>query len=590
MKIPILLLNGMFAIVIAASAATDQATSALAHFSGPDFAGGAKDLFGSSFDGEQVNYIYAAPTGEHSTMRVGFEVATIPPVPLFAHLKARDDDGPGSCAIAIELNGKVLFEGANPFPQTSFETRKFSLPEGLLRKGANTLVIACREKQGAVGMPPWFQVAAVVIGPEKFLITPDPRKDFHVVLPEAKRPFPEPLPAGGEPGFKWRGTKGWMWTTRQTMAELPVLARFKMNFFMNCYGSMCDLEHYPWGNPECNRWWEPLPPEKKLAYEEIVRECRRLGIQYCFSMNPNLCSKRFINDGDPQSVDQLYQHYAWMQGLGVRWFNISLDDITQGINASGQAKVVNEILRRLRVKDPGVQMIFCPTFYWGDGTEKDQQPYLEILAAELDKEVYFFWTGDAVVGKISRKGADTFRRISGHRLFLWDNYPVNDNTPTMHLGPVIDRDSDLGEIVDGYMGNPLCKQNEANRLPLATCADYSWNPAAYDPARSIGQAILHLADTRPQQEALKDLVESYPGMLICARPSTGFNAVQEQYARITVVPHSRQAALAFIERMEGLSNRLKEEFPRSYEPARRTLDDDIRQMRQKFAAKYDGGL
>ena len=476
--------------------------------------------------------------------------------------------------------------GAQPVLPRKFETRKFAIPEGALQAGQNTLVIACREKEGKAGMPPWFQVAAVVVAPENYIIRRDLHKDFWVTLPAEKRPFPEPLPEGKQPGFKFRGTKGWMWTPEQTMAEIPVLAAYQMNFFMNCYGSMCDLEHYKWGDSNCNRWWEPLPPEKKKAYEEIVRECQKHNIHYCFSMNPNLCSKRFVNDGSPESVDLLFQHYAWMQGLGVKWFNISLDDITQGVNASAQARVVNEIFHRLRAKDPEAQMIFCPTFYWGDGTGKEQQPYLETLARELDKDVYLFWTGNAVVGEITRKGADTFRRIGGHRMFLWDNYPVNDNNPTMHLGPVTDRDPDLCEVVDGYMGNPLCKQNEINRVPLLTCLDYAWNPAAYDPSRSVGQAILHLADTAPQRAVVKDLVEAYPGMLIYGNGNTGFNAVQEQFARISAMPHSRQAALAYIEHLQQLSDRLKQQYPDRYQPEKQTLDNDIQSLKKKFTAKY----
>ena len=196
-----------------------------------------------------------------------------------------------------------------------------------------------------------------------------------------------------------------------------------------------------------------------------------------------------VNDDSPESLEQLFKHYAWMQGLGVKWFNISLDDATQGVNASTQAKVVNEVLRRLRAKDAEAQMIFCPTFYWSDGNATnqmnlgmDQRPYLETLARELDPNVYLFWTGDGVVGSITRRAAESFRRISGHRLFLWDNYPVNDNQPAMHLGPVVDRDSDLCEVIDGYMSNPMCRQNQINRLPLATCADYAYNPRGYDPA------------------------------------------------------------------------------------------------------------
>ncbi|HEX4122284.1 MAG TPA: beta-N-acetylglucosaminidase domain-containing protein [Verrucomicrobiae bacterium] len=564
--------------------AEEQIPAALAHFTGADFQGGAKDLFGSDFDGNQVNEIYAMPTGAHATMEVTFPLQRVPPGPLFVHLKARDDDHSTRCMIAIELNGRVLFEGNNTFPSKTFETRRFPVPAGVLNAGTNTLRIACREKKGKLGMPPWFQVATCVVGPAKYVIRRDLHKDFWVTLPAEKRPFPEPLPEGGHPGFKFRGTKGWLWSPEQYMAEIPWLVKFKMNFLMNCYGSMCDIEHYGWGDSQCNRWWEDLPAGKKKAYENVVRECQRRNITFCFSMNPNIFNSRVVNDDSPGSVDLLFKHYAWMQGLGVKWFNISLDDIAKGVNASSQARVVNEILRRLRAKDPEAQMIFCPTYYWGDGTGKQQKPYLQTLARELDKDVYMFWTGDDVVGRITRKGADTFRGLCGHRLFLWDNYPVNDDQPTMHLGPVIDRDPDLCEVVDGYMSNPMRKQDEMNRIPLATCADYSYNPYAYDPERSIAQAILHVGNTPAQCEALRDLVETYPGMLILGHHNTSFNSVQYQFDRLLKEPEARQVATGYLEHLQELSARLKKEFPGDYQPAQQTLDQDIQIAAKKLAA------
>jgi hypothetical protein len=142
--------------------------------------------------------------------------------------------------------------------------------------------------------------------------------------------------------------------------------------------------------------------------------------------------------------------------------------------------------------------------------------------------------------------------------------------------------------VDGYMSNPMCKQNEINRIPLLTCLDYAWNPEAYDPSRSVGQAILYLADTAPQRGVLKDLVEAYPGMLIYGGRGTGFNAVQEQFTRISAMPHSRQAALAYIEHLQQLSDRLKQQFPGHYQPEKQTLDNDIQQLKSRLTAKYKG--
>src|SRR5512136_1248759 len=100
---------------------------------------------------------------------------------------------------------------------------------------------------------------------------------FKIVLPAAERTFPEPLSAGRKsPGFQLRGTKGWGWTPDQYLAEIPFLAKFRMNFLMNCYLSM-------FTDPEklVNRWWEPIPEAKKKAYARVVESCRKHGIDFC---------------------------------------------------------------------------------------------------------------------------------------------------------------------------------------------------------------------------------------------------------------------------------------------------------------------
>src|ERR1035437_1584737 len=53
---------------------------------------------------------------------------------------------------------------------------------------------------------------------------------FQVQLPAKGRPFPEPLAAGQQPGFKFRGTKGWAWTPEQYLEEIPWLPKFQMKF------------------------------------------------------------------------------------------------------------------------------------------------------------------------------------------------------------------------------------------------------------------------------------------------------------------------------------------------------------------------
>jgi hypothetical protein len=562
------------------------AAEPIAEWRGVDFVGGAKAQVGSAFYGRDgVNVVYSRSAGAAATMTASVVLDRVPEVPVFLSIEAMDDDAPAPCAARIALNGREVVAEPSGFPNARWKIRRFALPSEALTTGTNQLEILNLEPSGTIGSPPWFMVARAAIGDAGYTMARIEPRRYQVRLPEQARPFPEPLTDGEQPGFRFRGTKGWAWTPEQYLAEIPYLEKFRMNFLMNCYISMFDVEHHVWTDGDANRWWEDMPNEKRQAYERVVRACQQHGVQFCFSMNPNLHSKRLVNDGSLESVDQLYKHYAWMQSLGVKWFNISLDDASQGINPSTQARVVNEILKRLRSKDPEAQMIFCPTFYWGDGTATnqmnwglDQQPYLETLARELHKDVYLFWTGDDVLGRITRRGAESFRRLSGHRLFLWDNYPVNDDQPTMHLGPVIKRDADLCRVVDGYMSNPMCKQNEINRLPLSTCADYAYNPAAYDPDRSIGQAILLLAKNSGQRRALKELVELYPGFLLTGG-GTGTNPLREWFRQLSQEEDSAAGAQGLLRQVTDLAAKLDNEFPRELKAAKATLNNDITWMK-----------
>lgn len=431
---------------------------------------------------------------------------------------------------------------------------------------------------------------------------PDDR-GFQITLPDKVLPMPEGLEThGAAPGFKHRGIKGLSWIPSQYLETIPVMAAYKMNFLMNCYTSMWDLEpEGTWArlvHTNINHWYLPLPNEKKAAYARVVRECQRRGIDFCFSMNPILDSDRPFDYTKPQDTQALWVHYAWMQDLGVRWFNISLDDISHGIDARSQTKVVNEMLWRLRLRDRGVSMIFTPTWYAGTGVSGRESParlgagdtpgvrYTKELARSLDPDVFLYWTGPQVCSlTITHEDAETYRRLAKHRLFIWDNYPCNDQRPDLQLGPLMGRAPGLATSADGYISNPLSPQVEANWIPMLTIADYTWNPGAYNPTRSIGQAILRLGNTRPQQLALKDLVELYPGRLVAGSRSTGWNSVLHSFRSILHRGPKRRAQ-EFIARAAGVSERMAKLFPNRYTLARNTLDADIAIMRKQYSAKF----
>ena len=403
----------------------------------------------------------------------------------------------------------------------------------------------------------------------------DPLKPvYEVTIPAKTLPFPTPLPAGERPGFVLRGTKGWAWTWDQYLAEIPVLARYKMNFLMSCYTSVfTDIAKF------VNNWWEPLPSRTLAGIASVAKACREAGITFCFSFHPALFSDRPLRYDSDADFEAMWWNYALVQAFGVGWFSLSYDDIdvrgkdiaTLGADHAGLA---NRLFRRLREKDPRAELIFCPVYYWGAPDQGEARLYTVALGKALDKDILLFWTGDGVVTpRITRAAAGSFRRAAGgHRVVIWDNYPVNDRTGALHLGPVTGRDPDLGEVAYGYMSNPHSPQNEINRLPLLTCADYAWNPRAYDPARSIGQAILHLAETPAQRSVLKSLVELYPGNLICGSASTAYNPVLERIAALIKDPDGRKPARRWLRRVQNAFLGLVSEFPGRYTETKNTLD------------------
>lgn len=413
--------------------------------------------------------------------------------------------------------------------------------------------------------------------------------DFHITVPEKIMPMPFPLEHGKQPGFSIRGIKGYNWTPEQYLEEIPILAKYKANFLMNCYLSMFSQRQKPlkkYGNfldSIENTWRQPLTGEKKKQYEKIFQECRNHGINYCFSMHPQLFAENPLNPHSKDDFQLLLNHYLWAQQNGVKWFSVCLDDINEAevsISAVDHARLINKLIEELKKRDTEAQMIFCPTYYWGTGTEEKERHYLETLGENLNKEIYIFWTGPEVVPKkISLEDAVLYKSVVKHRLILWENYPVNDNHPTMHLGPITGRDPKICNAVDGYMVNPLGVQNQINRLPLMTCLDYAYNPDAYLPERSIGQAILQVAPEPEQQLILAKLIETYPGELIFQKDNTNrglvsLNPVRERFMKLKTAGCNSEIK-TYIKGIDELSASLDNLYADLFKDAVATIRRDI---------------
>jgi hypothetical protein len=132
----------------------------------------------------------------------------------------------------------------------------------------------------------------------------------------------------------------------------------------------------------------------------------------------------------------------------------------------------------------------------------------------------------------------------------------------------------------------MCTQNQINRIPLATCADYACNPEAYNPARSIGQAILRLTKTPEEQQVFKSLVETYPGFIV-AGGGTGTNPVRMKLGSLLQQAGGRSAAQGFIRHLEDILTRLAKCFPVQFLATRKTIRNDIVWMKGQLGHHED---
>ena len=290
----------------------DRGKGVLATFLGTAFSGGAWQRFGATQYGlENTNYIYAKPTGVLSSVRAEFTLRQVPDRPKSLVLIGRDDDYDTSCRIDLQVNGHSLHRGESGFADDAWQIKRFAIPVDLLRKGLNSVVVTNLHETGNAGLPPWFMLVfcavadADYVPPVRSFIKESPK----VVLPDARRPFPEPLAEpNAKPGFAIRGTKGWGWTAEQYLEEIPFLAAAKMNFLMNCYFSMYS------GHPSfLNEWWKPIPASRRAAYRRVIRACRERNITYCFAAHPQLHAPRRLDPNSDPDFAAFAQHFDWAQ-------------------------------------------------------------------------------------------------------------------------------------------------------------------------------------------------------------------------------------------------------------------------------------
>lgn len=280
------------------------------------------------------------------------------------------------------------------------------------------------------------------------------------------------------PVFPYRGVVegfyGMPWSHAVRLSLIEFYGRYKLNTYI--YGPKDDPYH---SSPN---WRLPYPEREQRNIKELVEACRRNRVDFVWAIHPGKDIK--WNEEDYQN---LVRKFNLMYADGVRSFAIFFDDISgEGTNPNKQVELLNRLTKEfVKAKGDVSPLIICPTDYSKLWAKADEDGPLSIYGRTLDPSVRVFWTGDVVCSDVTKETLDWVDSRIKRPAFFWWNYAVTDYVRNLILqGPVYGLDTSLtNKDMCGLVSNPM-EHGEASKLSLYSVADYTWNPAAYNPIDS----------------------------------------------------------------------------------------------------------
>ncbi|QFU89250.1 beta-N-acetylglucosaminidase domain-containing protein [Amycolatopsis sp. YIM 10] len=253
------------------------------------------------------------------------------------------------------------------------------------------------------------------------------------------------------------------------------------------------------------KWREPYPAAELAKLKELIDAAADHHVQFTYAVSPgpSICYS------DPADVKALHDKLASIRDQGAESFYIALDDISYtkwncagdeqkygapGQAAAGQAQadLLNGVQRDFIDKVGAQPLQMVPTEY----SDVADSPYKKVLRESLDERIVVQWTGtDVVPPSISVADAEKAAQVWGRKVFLWDNYPVNDygqTTGRLLMAPYDKREAGLHAALGGIVLNPM-NQAAPSKVALFGGASFAWNDQDYDAGRTWRAAADYLA-------------------------------------------------------------------------------------------------
>ncbi|ROQ59399.1 hyaluronoglucosaminidase [Streptomyces sp. 840.1] len=384
---------------------------------------------------------------------------------------------------------------------------------GLTVHVGDAAALAAQKLEGTTGLPADGYVLG--IGAGRIVLAGKDTTGTYYAAQSLRQVLPHRKGAGARVGGlavrDWPGTAlrgviegfyGTPWSQQARLDQLDYYGEHKMNIYVYSPKDDAYLR---------DKWGDAYPADQLAQIEELADRAVQRHVEFTYALSPGL-SVCYSSEADTKALVDKFQT-IW--DIGVRTFAVPLDDISYtdwncdadkekwgtggGAAGAAQAYLLNRVNKEFIATHPGAQPLqMVPTEYYNIS----ESPYKKALSGQLDPDVLVEWTGVGVVAPtMTNAQADAARKVFGHPILTWDNYPVNDYaTDRLLLGPFNGREKGLPGRLAGITANPMI-QPYASKLSLYTVADYSWNDAAYDPRTSWGKGLKEYAggDARTEQ-------------------------------------------------------------------------------------------
>ena len=313
--------------------------------------------------------------------------------------------------------------------------------------------------------------------------------------------------------------------------------------FLGQHGFDCYV-YAPKDDPRHREQWRDPYPEGELArFRELAEAARRNRVRLFYAIAPGLS----YDASDPEEFARLAAKIRALVTCGVRGIALLFDDLmadSTTLDPQVQAALVRRTHDLVHGIDGDLAFWFIGNFYCGDATElagdggfwralygRSALDYFAAYAEHVPDDVPIMWTGPAVFSATIRESdASGVRALARRPVVLWDNFPVNDTLrDQLFLGPYVGREPGAVRALHGVVLN-LMSQATANRIPLATAAEFLADADRYDPESALARAIVAASADAQGAACLAAFVAQHRGHPVLASGDTAHALAAETVA------------------------------------------------------------